>query len=543
MEQLNIDANTEIKSNKGGLTSWENESLPLLENIKRNWRNLSVHCWGPAGSLVFHVLTIGVLIAATTGSTSTYIESNPVEIVANAQPEKIEPITPIEPIKEELKQQEEVMDPNVNSEGYSTVESTEPIGGAGNQDKGYGIGSGDPSLTEKGFEMDITAKSRLIMKGLFHQRTSGGIKGALGKYNIGGIGSGATEIAVLKALRWLKKEQLPDGSWKGEKVNAPPAMTSLALLAFLAHGETPSSSPEFGQTVKNAIDWLISNQEPNGHFKGKDSNDYSQPIAAYALCEASVMIPHPSIKDAAVKAINEIIKGQHPSGGFNYNLNLDNRDDSSYMAWCCQALKAAKMAELYNDVPALDSAIKKAIMGFKSNADPYGGFGYTSKGKTGLSGAGTLCLQLLGNPKASEVTQTIKFLETCTFSFATPDQQPYGGGSQVYYWYYITQAKFHHSPETFNAWNKLFSTELCKQQIVEKNAIKDMKGNLVDIGHWVSPSKGEHTGGLVQDTALCTLMLEVYYRYLPSFKPIEDAEIIANNKENKEDINVKVKIQ
>jgi hypothetical protein len=36
----------------------------------------------------------------------------------------------------------------------------------------------------------------------------------------------------------------------------------------------------------------------------------------------------------------------------------------------------------------------------------------------------------------------------------------------------------------------------------------------VDIGHWKSPCAGEHTGGVVQDTALCCLMLEVYYRYL-----------------------------
>ena len=40
---------------------------------------------------------------------------------------------------------------------------------------------------------------------------------------------------------------------------------------------------------------------------------------------------------------------------------------------------------------------------------------------------------------------------------------------------------------------------------------------MVDIGHWESPVKGEHTGGTVQDTCFCTLMLEVYYRYLPLY--------------------------
>jgi hypothetical protein len=101
------------------------------------------------------------------------------------------------------------------------------------------------------------------------------------------------------------------------------------------------------------------------------------------------------------------------------------------------------------------------------------------------------------------------------------------------------QAKFHHSPETFLAWNKLFSPELCKRQIIEKNAIQDQSGKLVDIGHWESPSKGEHTGGIVQDTALCTLMLEVYYRYLPTFKQVKETDDIIITK--KEDINISIK--
>ena len=151
-------------------------------------------------------------------------------------------------------------------------------------------------------------------------------------------------------------------------------------------------------------------------------------------------------------------------------------------------------------------------------------------------------MQLLGAPKAPEVLNTMKFLDTCTFSFATPDQQPYGAGSQIYYWYYITQAKFQHSPETFAAWNKLFSPELCKQQMIERNAIEGPDGKMVDIGHWESPCKGEHTGGIVQDTCLCTLMLEVYYRYLPSFKKIEAApDEVTAAAPKQEDVNVKIK--
>ena len=524
--------------NEGGRASWEEPHLPFQERIRKHWRQMLIHLWGPAGSLVFHVVAIGVLVTFATGNTGTEVMSEPVVLEPNSKAELEKPPEP-DKTKPPEPDPTVVETPADTTLGFSTV-AAEDIGGAGTQDTGIGLGTGDPNLVDKGFEIATVVKSRLIMKGLYSNRTAGGRKGALGLYSKGGIGGAATEAAVLRALRWLKKNQNSDGSWTGDKQNVPPAMTAMALLAYLAHGETPQSG-EFGATVKKAIDWLLANQTADGHFKGKDEHDYSQPIATYALCEAYGLTQHPSIKDAALKAITLVVKGQNPSGGFNYNLDQSGRNDSSYMAWCCQALKAAKMAGLEADVPGLESAIKKGIAGFKLNHEGSGGFGYDNTGHTGLSGAGALCMQLLGAPKAAEVASTMKFLETCTFSFATPDQQPYGGGSQVYYWYYITQAKFHYSPETFAAWNKLFSPELCKQQQVEKNAIEGPDGKMVDIGHWESPVKGEHTGGTVQDTCFCTLMLEVYYRYLPSFKKIEAGpeEVVAAAKPD--DVNVKIK--
>ena len=537
-----VAAHTPVEA-QGGRTSWEEPHLPFRERLRTQWRQMMVHLWGPLGSLVFHIVAIGVLVTCATGNNKTEVVSEPVMLEAKAEPELEKPPEP-EKTKPPEPVEQQVETPTENNVGFSTVESSE-IGGSGTQETGVGLGTGDPNLPDKGFEIATTVKSRLVMKGLYAGRTAGGRKGALGLYGKGGAGANATEAAVLRALRWLKKNQESDGSWKGDNAQyapAKPAMTAMALLAYLAHGETPQSA-EFGATIKKALDWILANQDASGHFTGRDSNDYSQPIGTYALCEAYGLTQHPTIKDAAIKAITLVVKGQHANGGFNYNLNQQDRDDSSYMAWCCQALKAAKMAGLEPDVPGLEAAIKKAVLGFKLNADLSGGFGYTSPSKSGLSGAGALCMQLLGAPKSAEVVATMKFLDTCTFSFATPDQQPYGGGSQVYYWYYITQAKFHHSPETFAAWNKMFSPELCRQQQIEKNAIEGLDGKMTDIGHWESPcGKTEHTGGTVQDTCLCTLMLEVYYRYLPSFKKIDAApdEVVAAAPKA-DDVNIKIK--
>jgi hypothetical protein len=307
-------------------------------------------------------------------------------------------------------------------------------------------------------------------------------------------------------------------------------MTGLGLLTFLAHGETPASQ-EFGVTVEKAIRWLVDNQNASGKFNGADDHDYSHPIAAYAVSEAYGMTKIPMLKGAAEKSIQVIVSGQHANGGWNYNCNGEARDDTSYMAWCAQAVKAAYMAEL--DVDGLEACMSKAIDGFKMNATPGGGFGYTGPTTQymGLSGAGALGMQLMGASKASEVSAAMAWLgNNINCNWAAPY-----GERPIYYWYYITQAKFHTGGETWNSWNKQFSTELVKTQNIIKDGIMGIDGKMKDIGYWDAPLKKapEQTYGPVYNTTLCTLMLEVYYRYLPTFKSpdivVEDNNIVADD--------------
>jgi len=68
----------------------------------------------------------------------------------------------------------------------------------------------------------------------------------------------------------------------------------------------------------------------------------------------------------------------------------------------------------------------------------------------------------------------------------------------------VTQAKFQKGGKTWDSWNNAFSREVIANQKAD--------------GHW---EDGDH-GGTVYATTLCTLMLEVYYRYLPSYNKHED---------------------
>ena len=432
------------------------------------------------------------------------------------------------------------------------------------------------SPTPQAFDAVMTVKSPVILKNIYGSTRNTGTRGAqLAKFG----GDKMTEEAVLRALRWLKKKQQADGSWPAQKV----AMTGLAVLTFLAHGKKPGESPEFGATVQKALEFLIKSQKADGRFNGVDGNEYAHPIATYALCEAYGMTINPNVKAAAEKALVPIIKGQHPTGGWTYKMNPNvndskdhgevgkYRDDTSYMGWCAQALKAAKLAKIHAD--GLEKATKLAVKGFKKNANPNGGFGYTSPGTGGLTSVGTLCMQLLGAANEPEVKKSLDIIDTWKPTFSSyqlledeikkvakadikegqtalsvaktrvasrvsPDEKMFYNSSAQYYFYYATQCKFHEGGKHWENWNKTMKPLYVKAQQVERNAIKDDKGVDRDIGWWENADA--HTDRPVMDTCLAALQLMVYYRYLPTTSKeavqVED-EIVATSSDT-DDIKV-----
>jgi hypothetical protein len=58
--------NQQDNLNGSGKASWEDPSISFSQNIKKNWRTVLPRLFGPAGSLIFHILILGVLISITT---------------------------------------------------------------------------------------------------------------------------------------------------------------------------------------------------------------------------------------------------------------------------------------------------------------------------------------------------------------------------------------------------------------------------------------------------------------------------------------------
>ena len=398
--------------------------------------------------------------------------------------------------------------------------------------------------------------SALVMPALMSSRTGKGRKKALRRYG----GSSKTEKSVLKGLYWLRDHQNDDGSW-GEGAIDKAALTGLALLALLAHGETPSST-DFGPAVLKAIKKLVEFLGPNAD---KVPGGYRHGIVMYALAESYAVTKIPMLEDVLNKGMTKLIKGQSSLGSFNYGYNNKPipecgnkpRPDLSVAGWNYQALKAAFAAGCTS--PGLEEAIDKTInIGLKRTCfnSKTKKFSYSigNKGKPGggslcMQAAGTLCLQLLGEGKSSQVKAGLESLKApsafwCAWNGGPPKAKKKAiPGWALYQWYYQTQAFFQGYSgrgSTWQKWNKMFKKELIKRQKRD--------------GRWESPSfeyplgrsahsEGNHFEGIDQpvwSTALCSLMMEVYYRYLPTFKVAHHRGESEEKKDESDDLGLKL---
>ncbi len=91
-------------------------------------------------------------------------------------------------------------------------------------------------------------------------------------------------------LSWLAHQQRTDGYWGNDERRV--ALTSLATLAFLAYGETPTSQ-EYGRTVENGLRALVHISE-----NSPDLSPCDRALIAWCLAEAYDMTRIPIVLDS-----------------------------------------------------------------------------------------------------------------------------------------------------------------------------------------------------------------------------------------------------
>ena len=328
-------------------------------------------------------------------------------------------------------------------------------------------------------------------------------------------GSPECEAAVSRALEWLKTKQNPDGSW-GKQYKA--AMTGMALLCYLGRCETPES-PFYGDNVTKGILYLIELSKKNDYGMiaeniKENGATYEHGIATYALGEMYTLArlgskSLPGMRDSFEKGVELIIKNQKSQGGWGYGgkgdiaYNPEGGSDLSVTGWQYQALKAAKHTGL--KIPKLASSIALTMKYLESQQTKDGGIGTTNRDQPynqwNLTATGVLGLQTLGKGKTSVIDKGIKFLRT----FTTAEPLDWNKNCNLYCWYYYTQAFFQKGGDDWKFYNEMLLPQLLTNQAPDGSWKQERSNNIGGAGNMEA--------GIYKVT-LCTLQLEVYYRYL-----------------------------
>lgn len=319
-----------------------------------------------------------------------------------------------------------------------------------------------------------------------------------------------SERAVLRGLEWLRKVQNADGSW-GDKNKG--AMTGLALLCFLGHGET-NESVNYGLTVSKCVQWILdTGTKYQGRLSmtegawGGNGGVYEHGICTYALGEYYTMTKDERVVELLKQSIGYIVQGQGPSGGWMYSFDK-SANDLSVSGWQIQALKAAHLTGL--NLPGVDGALDKAMDTIdKVWKGSEGGYGYRGpENRYSLTGVGILC-RLFWKGDRGDVRKGMDWLLDETEKDDRQKPLKYKSDkADLYAWYYHTQAALMFGGGAWQKWNRWFQDEICDVQNPD--------------GSWPAPGFAGHgpqaeesMTGQVYRTTLCILMLEVFYRYMP----------------------------
>ena len=472
----------------------EEDILAIQEEYRR--KRLIESLIGPVFSTVFHVILIIVLAILITDTVQEPVAEIEV-VMEDIEEVEIEPPPEIEE-PEPIEEPQETTNPVLTTIAVENVDTNDTA----LEDTNDEAPSTDDNMMDQAVSDVVVSPSAFASPSVYGGRSAAGRASAVSKFG----GKEVGQQALLKALWWLKKVQNPDGSWGS---TGKPAYTGLALLTFLAHGETPTSK-NFGQTVKKAMKWLA-----NDPIDTNSYHAYPHAIKTYALAEAYAMTGVSMLSDKMDACVKIIVEGQQESGcyHYNYNKNENIKQDLSFAGWNYQALKAAYGAGC--ETPGIPEAIYKAIEWLKAQggSNDYGdGFPYAIKNGQRkvlhahtMRAVGSLCLQLFGEGKTPEIRDEIE-------KIADDDLKNYDWGNppkaSLYGWYYATQVMFQEGGAKWRKWNRKFQKVLTENQHPE--------------GYWNYPGKGHGKGDpltiKIYATTLSALQLTVYYRYLPSSK-------------------------
>ncbi len=328
-------------------------------------------------------------------------------------------------------------------------------------------------------------------------------------------GSVETEQAVERALAYLAAFQSADGRWsskltgggverkvfghdrQGAGAHADAGITGLALLCYLAAGHTQYEGP-YRETVAKAIRFLSDHQLPDGCLAGDARHfekTYCHSMALLALGEALAVTGDPRLTPIVRRGVDYSVRVQNKlDGGWRYQPG--DGGDMSQFGWKVLALHSASLGGI--DIP---QTTLQGMHRFLSQATRgmHGGLGCYRPGEMHtptMTAEALACRFLLQDSVKPETID-----EAMALIMRNP---PSESEVNYYYWYYATMAAHHAGGRYWTNWNEQLKPLLVQRQIRSGPEA----GSFPNDGLWSG------YGGKIYSTAMATLCLQAYYRFV-----------------------------
>ena len=344
-------------------------------------------------------------------------------------------------------------------------------------------------------------------------------------------GSVETERAVELGLAWLADHQESDGRWSsqnsgggredrvlgedrgGAGSNADNGITALATLAFLAGGESHLEG-RYQTEVLRGLEFLVKQQKPNGDLSGDAklfAKMYCHSMSLLALSEALAMTGDQRLAGAVRKGVSYSINAQdRRQGGWRYAPG--DSGDMSQFGWQVLALHSARIGGIL--VPDNTFELMTGFLDSRSSGQHQGLASYRPGQGTSspMTAEALLCRYILNKSVGPDtLDEARRQMET-----NLPSEEQVN----LYYWYYGTLAMYQAGGSGWERWNKALKRSLL--------ALQNRDGD--DAGSWPANGTWGGYGGQVYSTAIATLSLEVYYRYLPVYQQVAELEQQPNDR-------------